>query len=409
MKTMRTLAFIVIPALASFCLGAEAKPLPPLPEVVGPYLQNPAPDAMTVCYLTAGPGAVSVFHGATEPDTESAAVGTAIPKTPWTIWKVRITGLQPGTAHRYRVTWKDGERIRAESSPLKFTTPDPGANRMRMIALNDLHNNHATLEALMRQVKPEDYDFSVLLGDIWTDPNTTNGAEKVIRTLDACVRALDAGAKPMLMIRGNHETRGGFSGGLAMLFDIPGLDSTKEKDDQQWNFSFRAGPVFFIAMDTGEDDGFTTAEDSYKRPKFWQSYRQRQTPWLKELVARNAAGDASWKVFLSHIPLYNPAGWNSEPSRIYWEPTLRQGGIDLMLAGHDHSWKLVPKGKSWTRTSKQKDGTKKKETMTSPWPILIGGGPATKQGTVMLVTAERERFSVRLINAKGESLTEFVK
>jgi len=300
MKTIRIfLVVAVIPLLASLCLAVEAAPRPPLPESVGPYLQNPAPDAVTVCFATAGSGGeVSVFHGARDSDTELAAVGAEIPGTPWKVWKARIEGLKPGAAHSYRVVWKDGGQIRVESPLATFKTPDPAAGKVRMIVVNDIHNRHGTLEALMRQVKSEDYEFSVLLGDCWTDPSPKKGAERVVRTLAACIHLLDAASKPMFLVRGNHETRGAFSGRMAMFFDIPGLDSAKKKDEQQWWFSFRDGPVFFIAADTGEDDGFATPEDSYKRPKFWQAYRKRQTPWLEDLIARNAAGDASWKVFL---------------------------------------------------------------------------------------------------------------
>jgi hypothetical protein len=381
------------------------------PEWIGPYLQNPAPDGMTVCFLTPGEdGQVSVLHGVNDLKNELKAVGTPVPGTPWTVWKARITGLKPGAKHRYRVEWRDGGgKPLQKSEETTFTTPDPGADRVRMIVVNDIHNRVGTLAALMRHVRPEDYEFSVLLGDCWTDPNPKDGASKVFLTLEACVRLLDAAAKPMLFVRGNHETRGGFSDRMAMLFDIPGLDATKKKDEQQWWWSLRDGPVFFIAADTGEDDGFATPENSYKRPKFWQSYRKRETPWLEGLFKKNAAGDASWKVFLSHIPLYNPAGANSEPSRVYWESVLRKGGIDLMCAGHVHTWELVSKGKSWSRTVRAKDGPKKKETRTAPWPILIGGGPAEKQGTVMLVEATRKQLSARLLDTKGKVLTKFSK
>ena len=138
MRTIRilsALAVLVLVAFGSICLAAEAKPPPPLPDVIGPYLQNPAPDAMTVCYLTAGPGEVEVLHGASTPDTGSAALGTPIPGTPWTIWKARITGLQTGAAHTYRVTWNDKGGIRATSPPATFTTPDPGGAETRMIVV----------------------------------------------------------------------------------------------------------------------------------------------------------------------------------------------------------------------------------------------------------------------------------
>jgi hypothetical protein len=409
MAMMRGTSMRLVVALAALLLtelvrGENAAP--PLPPTIGPYLQNPAPDAMTVCFLTQVPGEVRVLRGATVPESPCDVVASPIPGTPWTSWRSRITSLKPGETCAYRVVLQHAGKAVAEPPPATFTTPDPDAPATRLILFNDLHNQHATLAALMKRVKPEDYSLSVLLGDCWADPSPANGADLVFRTMDTYVRLLDAAHKPMLLVRGNHETRGGFSGRLALLFDISDLDPAQKPDDQMWPFALRAGPVFFVAMDTGEDDDFGTDEASYKRPKFWQEYRRRETPRLEKFMAGQRASSAPWKVFLSHIPLYNPSGWNSEPSRVCWEPILRDAGLDLMLAGHDHSWKLVPGGATFPRATKHQDGTTRTETLTSPCPVLIGGGPSLREGTVMLLDADKKKLHVRLLDTEGRLLTE---
>jgi acid phosphatase type 7 len=374
--------------------------LPPLPRTIGPYLQNPTTSGATVCCLVQGGGTVQVSG---ENGESLKAQYSQIPGTPWTIWKARLDSLKPAERCTYRVRVEENGGILAETNA-EVTALDEKSASTKVIFLNDLHNNRATLEALMKQVKDEDYSLSILLGDCWGDPNPANGADTVFRTLDAYVRMLNAARKPMLLVRGNHETRGGFSGRMAMLFDIPGLDSAQKLDDQTWSFALRAGPAFLLAMDTGEDDDFATDEKSYKRPKFWQSYRQRQAPWLKSTLG--SANGAQWRIFLSHIPLYNPAGWDSEPSRTCWEPLLRDAGLALMLAGHDHQWRSVPAGKEISRAKKHRDGSTSTETMKPPCPVLIGGGPSIREGTVMLLEATPARLQVRMLNVEGKVLAE---
>ena len=363
----------------------------PLPESIGPYLQNPAPDAMTICYVTRDTGAVAFVLG----DGASVnATRTALTGTPWMVWKARAAGLQPGKTYAYRV----------QGSEASFTTPNPAADAARFIVVNDVHDRIPTLEGVMAQVKSADYDFAVLLGDCWTDPSPANGAEKVFRSLAGYVRILDAAHKPMLLVRGNHETRGAFAGRMANLFDLPGLDAAAAQDNQNWPFVFRAGPLGLLALDTGEDDDATTDEKSYKRPKFWQGYRDRELPWLRETIAAPAFKDAPWHIYASHIPLYNPAGWESASARSRWESTLAGAKIDLMIAGHDHSWKKVPGGVAIPRTVKKTDGTTEPAPITPPCDVLIGGGPGANEATVMKVAATPATLDAVMIDAGGREL-----
>jgi hypothetical protein len=49
---------------------------------------------------------------------------------------------------------------------------------------------------------------------------------------------------------------------------------------------------------------------------------------------------------------------------------------------------------------------KKTWTMTPPYPVLIGGGPSPKQGTVMLFEATSSSLHTRLLNTDGKQLAE---
>ena len=147
-----------------------------------------------------------------------------------------------------------------------------------------------------------------------------------------------------------------------------------------------------MALDTGEDDTQNTAENSYKNPKLWRRVRDREAEWLHQVAVRQEWAEARWRVFLSHIPLYDNNEWWCHDGRPKWEPILKDIAPDVMLAGHDHGWKLLP------------------QTAAQPWPVLIGGGPSLEEATIMLVTADESALQARLLAAKdGTLLTEFKK
>lgn len=374
------------------------------PPVLPPYLQHPTADGMTVCFLAQGAEQVRVrwsTGAAGELAEGSDAQGVAVPGTPWTMWRTRLSGLRPGTAVRYAVHHRRQGQADV-AGPFSFRTLDPAAADFRALCVNDVHNREATLAAVMQRVKPDDYAVSFLLGDVWTDPSAKDGAAKVFSTLASCIRLLDASQKPMVLVRGNHEVRGSFARHMAHLFDLPLLRATDGEFDQQWQFALAAGPVWFVGLDGGDD--FT------KRYEQFQPLRRRQAEWLTGVLERKE-GAGAWRVLLVHMPLHNDNIWNSEPCRQMWEPILAGAGIDLALSGHDHGWKSLPKGKTFTITKDKPEADKQDPqartswSYTMPWPALIGGGPALQgdeEGTVMLLAADAQALTVRLLGAAGE-------
>ena len=248
-----------------------------LPESLQPYLQNPTADGMTVCFLTQkGARDVQVLWrpmGSAEKDYGNRGQGDADSGH----------ALDNLESEAHSVAARDGLRIpgslyatkrpRPQTPPYRFHAMDPHAKTFRAAFVNDIHNRVATLEAVMKNVKPEDYEMSFLLGDMWTNPSPANGADEVFRTMEAYIRLLHASEKPMIFVRGNHETIGGFAKYMAYLFDIPGLDAKAGEFDQQWQFTLQPGPVWFLALDGGDD--FT------KRFEKFQPIRKRQAEWIE--------------------------------------------------------------------------------------------------------------------------------
>jgi hypothetical protein len=382
----------------------------PLPLVLPPCLQNPSDGGITVCIYAQGAAHVDVlWRPAGKGEMTTVATrGVAIPDTPWSIWRVRLGPLAPKSQYRYKIHCDLPGPKAFDSPSYAFTTLPLAGEPVKFAVFNDVHNHLKTLDALMQHVKPDDYDFSLLLGDMWTDPSKRDGADNVFRTLEGYIQKMNASEKPMVYVRGNHETRNNFARNLGYLFDLPNLDPTREQADQQWNFNLRTGPVWIVALDTGEDDRFDTPDTNYRKPKMWQQVRKREAGWLKEITSGKEFAGAPWRIIASHIPLYNNNRWISQSSRQEWDRLLRSSAIDLELAAHDHGWKYLPKDKTYSYNDKDDAGVVTSVTETPPWPVLIGGGPGIDEASVGLITVDATTLSARLIAAKdGSKLTEF--
>lgn len=145
------------------------RPLAPPPPPPFAYLQNPGDHGMTVCLLapsgTTREVRVAVAATGTAKPEQWPALATPIPDTTWTKWQVRLRGLKPGTSYQYQVSYLLDEQP-AATPVCHFNTLDPQADKLKAIAFNDTHNIDRVVATLMPRIKPEDFEFTLLLGDI---------------------------------------------------------------------------------------------------------------------------------------------------------------------------------------------------------------------------------------------------
>lgn len=88
-------------------------------------------------------------------------------------------------------------------------------------------------------------------------------------------------------------------------------------------YSFDAGPVHFVSLDTNRAFGIQAAAGL-----------EEQAAWL---AADLAASKQPWKIVFCHVQLYSspPHGDHALLRRVL-EPVLKEGGADLVLQGHSH-------------------------------------------------------------------------
>lgn len=315
--------------------------------VHGPLLLNPAPDGMTLVWFTDKPctswveyatgGNYRTFprfggliqtarmsrHGLIDADT--------------TRHEVRLTGLEPGKAYRYRVVSKSILAFQpyevvygpvTTSEIREFRTLDPKKTELRFVVFQDIHSDAAKLAGLAAKADPASADLVFLNGD---NINDANKEEEVLSGAFGPAARLFGGTAPVVFIRGNHETRGAMARRLEGFFPPPA---------GRYYYAFSHGPVRFIVLDSGEDK----PDDSpvYAGLADFDRYRTAQADWLKEEAANPAFRDAAFRIVFSHIPPYS-RGTTSEHLTSLWGPILSEAGVDLVLSGHLHSlYRLDP-------------------------------------------------------------------
>jgi 3',5'-cyclic AMP phosphodiesterase CpdA len=130
---------------------------------------------------------------------------------------------------------------------------------------------------------------------------------------------------PLILVRGNHETRGKNARRLIDYFPT---------QNDRFYYSFNQGAVHFIMLDSGEDK-----EDShpvYAGLAEFDRYRHEQAKWLGRDIETAASRTARFRVALFHIPPFGSRGHGATHVRETWNQLLNDAGVDLVLNGHTH-------------------------------------------------------------------------
>lgn len=296
---------------------------------------------------------------------------------------VRLTGLKAGTTYRYRVYQQgvddsghspvsSGKIIASSPYDLyKIKTLDTSKSEINFSMINDIHGRDSIMTALTKDFKSrKDLDFVVFNGDMASFMGSIEDVEK-----DFLQRASKSFAphKPLVYVRGNHETRGpGFSEFMNLFPSKTGTPS----------YLFRQGPAAFLVLDCGEDKPDSDME--YGGTAAYDAYRESMAQWLAETIESEEYKSAPVKIVLMHIPFEEKAGWwgNNELKRLLL-PLLNKADVDLMMSGHTHRYSFREKGTSGG----------------NEFPILVNGN--NDRVDVKVTTS---RIELKVIDATGKQL-----
>lgn len=204
-----------------------------------------------------------------------------------------------------------------------------GQENINIWTVSDTHltpGNFSSMDTYIKRaashLKYGSPDLIMLLGDIANDvPNKTQAL-----TVFQIAASLSLGNVPCVYTRGNHETRGEFSGYLLQYFP---------SDTGEFYFTFDYGPMTSIVLDFGEDKFDDHLE--YGSLVNYNNYRQTQTEWLYGIESYNNP-DAQYRIAFCHGPnVNNHFGYN-------WTRELDRLGTDLMVSGHTHQLRMHLEG-----------------------------------------------------------------
>ena len=348
-----------------------------------PSLQNPAPDAMTVMWLTQVPCHSWVEYGTDSLNMQRAQTwveGEVLANNK--INRIVLSGLQPGTQYYYRVCSREitlyqpykkefGET--AVSKISGFTTPDNKKTDFTAVIFNDLHDNYALFDKLYEQVKDIPYELVIFNGDCIADVQSEDIA---VKTISHYSKGIGADHVPSIYLRGNHETRGAYS---PFLWNLLGLMQGHAYGSFSW------GDTRFVLLDCGEDK--PDAHWVYYGLNDFTQYRKDQAAFLKSEMASKEFKTAAKRVLIHHIPIYGMPKDAFNPCREYWGDVLAKAPFDICLNGHLHRYNHLPQGS---------DG--------NPFPVVIGGGSNEQSATVAVLSKKGKQMTLKILNAKGETL-----
>ena len=218
-----------------------------------------------------------------------------------------------------------------------------------------------------------DYDSVILLGD--SAPGV-DYEDDVIKNTVQFAGVVSGGSKPVIYVRGNHETRGSYANDLPRVL---GLD--------ELYYITEVGPYSFIVLDSGEDK-----EDSH--PEYggltdYGSYRADMIEWLKTAETENEkviALSHAWQISQVEEE-FSLTGWN-EIDRI---------GARLILSGHTHQCRFL-----------NADAEGKEGEILSAHPDIIGYMDGGKNGDEVyiasMLTLSEDGFEIKAVNNLGEEI-----
>lgn len=252
-------------------------------------------------------------------------------------------------------------------------------DKITFYVLNDIHENGNIYKKFLSK---DDFDFIVLNGD---SVNSVDGEDTIIDKILKPVSFYTDGTKPFYFVRGNHETRGSSLRALPDFISLP---------QDNFYYTFNAGSIFAVVLDSGEDK--LDSHEEYSGLADFNKYKDIETTWLQALSQSDAYKNAKYRIAFVHIPLNSFEG-QAEASylKVYeqkWRELLNNMKIDAVFSGHTHDPEMI-----------KPDGEKFK------FPVFIGGGDSTNENSYIAIRVEvtKESMKVYYINYDGSIKNEY--
>ena len=238
------------------------------------------------------------------------------------------------------------------------------------LVVSDWHTKLDKAYAAIANLESE-FDGVLLVGD--SSPGV-DFQEQIITNVVEFGGKVSGGTKPVLYVRGNHETRGAFADELPVYLGIDQLYYTAD-----------VGPYSFVVLDSGEDKLDSHIE--YGGMTDYDTYRANMIEWLKGVEVENEkviAISHAWQISTVE-PELSQAGW-AELDRL---------GARLIISGHEHSCRFIGANEGYEQEVKEK------------YPDIIGyldGGKSGDNFIASMLTLTEDGFEIKAVNNLDEEI-----
>lgn len=221
------------------------------------------------------------------------------------------------------------------SQTIKFKPVNPDGP-IRIYHLSDTHGRF-TDPAAAAGYFGDDLDMFILNGDIVDHSGSIENFKLIFRLCEA----VTGGQRTCVFSRGNHDLRG---------FCAENIAEYSAAEDGHSYYSFRAGRVWGMVMDCGEDKPDDHAE--YGNTVACHEFRREETEYLKKVIKNadeefNAPG-VEYRFVIVHNPFsytINPPFDIEQPLFKEWLDLLEQNARpQAMISGHLHGAYVAHKG-----------------------------------------------------------------
>lgn len=409
--------------LSSLSEDGEPKPL----LASAPMLQNFAETSVGVAFAVNDLANGYVLIGE-RPDLSDARKvlcgGCRLADIDDRVIQVRITGLKPATKYWYRIGADrihygggyDMKVVGNEEYPgtYSFTTAGAALNG-GFCVINDTHVRWNAIGPELDKIADLAPSCVIWNGDA---SNTEETLENLVSIyLDHPLERKDyAACTPYLFCPGNHDFRGWANRHLEQVWMYRQPEERSPRDwDLGRNFAVRLGDMALVGLDTAEDKLDTN-------PRFAglfksAGYREAQTAWLRDALARPEVASAPFLVAFCHIPLFDddpthnpgdvaPADYDPQYSSDFaywqrtcarmWGPLLHEAHCQVLISAHMHQYRFDAPAPDRC------------------WAQIVGGGNSMQEGngfpTVIegKVTGGKLRMTVHnIFSGKVQDVFEF--
>ena len=276
---------------------------------------------------------------------------------------------------------RNGRTIESETYHFKGVSGE----EQTYLCVSDWHVRLARMKETISHAG--EYDAVLLMGDAAPALQYEDEAAHYIVKFGGDV---SGGEKPVIYLRGNHETRGAYAS------ELPGALGLNE-----FYGEVRMGDYRIIVLDSGEDK--VDSHPEYGSLSDYGAYRVAMVEWLESLE-----NDGSKTIVLSHSPSICLDSEEELRDRAY--AAIERIGGSLVISGHLHELyfnngsEIVNEVYRFTGDDYEDDATYNAYGV----PVYVDGGFIHKAGDFVAstVTLNANGIALKAVNLEGDVLLE---